>query len=79
LARFSEAWFMAAPTVWASPATSISLSCRLTTSTDEATEIANRFRIEGQPRCAVKKNSRSSRPVATAEISSDRNTDQSAR
>ena len=30
----SEAWFMAAPRVWASPATSISRSWRFTTSTE---------------------------------------------
>jgi len=74
----SEAWFIAAPSVWASPETDISRSCRLTTRTDP---IAVTRKIAGSshhPYGAAAHTTSMISPEATPERISDRNTDHSA-
>ena len=74
----SEAWFMAAPRVCASPATSISRSCRFTTRTDPTTVIRNAGRIAHQPYGARTAKTSSTTPMPIEERSSVRRIDQSA-
>ena len=75
----SEAWFIAAPRVCASPATSISRSWRFTTSTDPMMVIRNApAAIAHQPYGASTANASSTTPMPTTDRSSDRKIDQSA-
>ena len=74
----SEEWFIAAPRVWASPATDISRSWRLTTSTDDATATRNAGISAHQPAGASAAYASRRTAIASDEPSSERNTDQSA-
>ena len=75
----SDEWFIAAPRVWASPATDIRRSWRLTTSTDDATATRNAGISAHQPAGASAAYSRRRNAIASDEPSSERKTDQSAR
>ena len=69
---------MAAPRVWASPATSIRRSCRLTTSTEPSAVIRKTTGSANQPPGAVSQKSTSVAPIPAEPISRDRKIDQSA-
>lgn len=79
LATLSEAWFIAAPIVCASPATSISRICRLVTSTEPDTVSANALSMPARSHCAVTVKATRTSTIAIEESSRDLRIDQSAR
>ena len=76
---FSDAWFMAAPRVCASPATSISRNCRFTTSTELISSVRNAAGRAHQPNGASPAKTRSRTAIPIDDPSSDPKTDRSAR
>ena len=74
----SEAWFIAAPIVWALPATCISRICRFVTSTELTTLRTKAVSRPAMKYCEVQVNSTSASLIATEETSSERKIDQSA-
>jgi len=71
-ATLSDAWFMAAPSVWASPATSISRSWRFTTSTDPTTVIRKTTGSAHQPRGTTAQKTSRTTPMPIEEPSRER-------
>src|SRR5262245_46111905 len=74
----SDAWFIAAPSVCASPETPIRRSCRLTTSTDPIAVIRKIAGSSHQPCGATAQTNSITSPEATPDQISDLNTDHSA-
>src|SRR5262245_53662165 len=74
----SEAWFIAAPSVCASPETAISRSCRFTTSTDPIAVMRKITGSSHQPCGATAQTNSMTSPEATPDQISDFMTDHSA-